>query len=461
MQIANPLRPYGAVPSPRQEAWHAHEFYGFLHFTVNTFSDREWGLGNESPDIFNPSDFSATQIVDTARRGGMQGLILTAKHHDGFCLWPSQYTTHSVKNSPWRDGQGDVVAELAQACAVAGLKFGIYLSPWDRNHPDYGTPAYLTYYRNQLRELLSNYGPLFEVWFDGANGGDGYYGGSYEKRSIDNTSYYEWDETFALVRELQPHACIFSDAGPDVRWVGNEQGIAGDPCWHTIDPTGLYPGNADPALLNVGQRHGSAWLPAECDVSIRPGWFYHQHEDDKVRSPENLRELYFASVGRGANLLVNLPVTPVGQVHAQDRINLLAFHALRQQIFATNLIPQAQLSTSSAYENYTLNGATGTFWMPEPLDTTPWIMAQFATPVAVNLVDLREHLPLGQRIDRVAIDVKTATGWREVAHVAAVGNRRLIPFERITTTAVRIRMVAPVAPAALRALALYDDTTSA
>ena len=459
MQTANPLRPHGAVPSPRQQDWHAHEFYGFLHFTVNTFSDREWGLGNESPDIFNPSDFSATQIVDTARRGGMQGLILTAKHHDGFCLWPSQYTTHSVKNSPWRDGQGDVVAELAQACAAAGLKFGIYLSPWDRNHPDYGTPAYLTYYRNQLRELLSNYGPLFEVWFDGANGGDGYYGGSYEKRSIDNTSYYEWDQTFALVRELQPHACIFSDAGPDVRWVGNEQGIAGDPCWATITTTGLHPGNADPALLNVGQRHGNDWVPAECDVSIRPGWFYHQHEDDKVRSPENLLALYFASVGRGANLLVNLPVTPVGQVHAQDRANLLAFHALRQQIFATNLIPQAQISTSSAYENHMLNGTTGTFWMPEPTDTTPWIMAQFATPVAVNLVDLREHLPLGQRIDSVTIDVKTATGWREVAHVAAVGNRRLIPVARVTTTAVRIRVVAPVAPAALRALALYDDET--
>jgi alpha-L-fucosidase len=461
MQTADPLQPHGAVPSPRQQAWHNREFYGFLHFTVNTFTDREWGLGNESPDIFNPSDFDATQIVDSARRGGMHGLILTAKHHDGFCLWPSQYTTHSVKHSPWRNGQGDVVAELAQACATAGLKFGIYLSPWDRNHPDYGTPAYLTYYRNQLRELLSNYGPLFEVWFDGANGGDGYYGGSYEVRKIDAKTYYEWDETLAMVRAFQPDVCIFSDAGPDVRWVGNEHGIAGDPCWSTIDPTGLYPGNADPALLNVGQRHGSAWLPAECDVSIRPGWFYHQHEDDKVRSPENLRELYFASVGRGANLLVNLPVTPVGQVHAQDRANLLAFHALHQQIFATNLIPQAQLSTSSVYENHTLNGATGTFWMPEPLDTTPWIKAQFATPVAVNLVDLREHLPLGQRIDSVAIDVKTATGWREVAHVAAVGNRRLIPFGRVTTTAVRVRIVASAAPAAVQALALYDDTTIA
>ena len=461
MHTSDPLQPYGAVPSPRQHAWHALEFYGFLHFTVNTFSDREWGLGNESPTIFNPTDFDADQIVDTARRGGMHGLILTAKHHDGFCLWPSQYTAHSVKHSPWRNGHGDVVAELARACAAAGLKFGIYLSPWDRNHPDYGTPAYLTYYRNQLRELLTNYGPLCEVWFDGANGGDGYYGGSYEKRSIDNTTYYEWDETFALVRELQPHACIFSDAGPDVRWVGNEQGLAGDPCWSTLTTAGLSPGNADPALLNVGQRHGRDWVPAECDVSIRPGWFYHQSEDDQVRSPANLLELYFASVGRGANLLVNLPVTPVGQVHAQDRANLLAFHALRQQIFGINLIQQASMSASSVYENHVLHGTDGSFWMPEPTDTAPWIMAQFVTPVAVNLVDLREHLPLGQRIDSVVIDVKTATGWREVAQVAAVGNRRLISFARVSTTALRVRIVASAAPAALRALALYNDVTSA
>ena len=352
------LRPYGATPSARQLAWHAHEFYGFVHFTVNTFTDKEWGYGDESPDVFNPTDFDAAQIVDTARRGGMRGLILTAKHHDGFCLWPSRYTRHSVAASRWRDGKGDVVGELSAACAAAGLRFGVYVSPWDRNHAEYGRPAYLTYYRNQLRELLTQYGPVFEVWFDGANGWDGFYGGAREQRRIDPQTYYGWDETIALVRALQPDACIFSDAGPDVRWVGNEPGIAGEPCWATIDAAGLYPGFAEPAVLNAGQRTGTHWLPAECDVSIRPGWFYHAHEDDKVRTPENLLALFFASVGRGANLLVNLPVDTTGQVHPLDRAALLGFAALREDVFARPLTARGTLTVSSTHPAGSVAGLT-------------------------------------------------------------------------------------------------------
>ena len=236
--------PFGPLPSARQLAWHEMEFYGFVHFTVNTFTDREWGYGDEPEAVFNPGAFDAGQIVRTARDAGMRGLILTAKHHDGFCLWPSQFMEHSVKNSPWKNGRGDVVREMAGACRRAGLKFGIYLSPWDRNHRDYGRPEYLTYYRNQLRELLSNYGPVFTVWFDGANGGDGFYGGANEKRSIDNRTYYDWPNTWAIVRELQPQAVMFSDAGPDFRWVGNEAGLAGETCWATLDMTKpmRYPG---------------------------------------------------------------------------------------------------------------------------------------------------------------------------------------------------------------------------
>ncbi len=283
-----PPAPYGALPTERQLLASAREAYAFVHFTVNTFTDREWGLGDEPESVFNPTDFDADQIVRTAKDAGLRGVILTAKHHDGFCLWPSKFTEHSVKNSPWKNGHGDVVREMADACRRAGLEFGVYLSPWDRNRADYGQPEYLTTYRNQLRELLTNYGPIFEVWFDGANGGDGYYGGAREKRKIDNTTYYDWPNTWSIVRELQPRAVMFSDAGPDVRWVGNEKGFAGDPCWATIDPTGLFPGKADPKLLNVGTRNGAAWIPPEVDVSIRPGWFYHEKEDAKVKSVSDL-----------------------------------------------------------------------------------------------------------------------------------------------------------------------------
>jgi alpha-L-fucosidase len=222
---------FGPLPSKRQLAWHELEYYGFVHFTVNTFTDKEWGYGNEPESVFNPTNFSAEQIVQTAKAAGMAGLILTCKHHDGFCLWPSRFTEHSVKKSPWKNGQGDVVREISRACRQAGLKFGVYLSPWDRNRADYGTSAYIEYYRNQLRELLTNYGPVFEVWFDGANGGDGFYGGARETRNVDRKAYYDWPTTFKLVRELQPAACMMSDGGPDVRWVGNERGEAGKTCW--------------------------------------------------------------------------------------------------------------------------------------------------------------------------------------------------------------------------------------
>ncbi|MFZ9858879.1 MAG: alpha-L-fucosidase [Roseiflexaceae bacterium] len=455
-----PLHPFGAVPSLRQREWHTLEFYGFLHFTVNTFTDREWGYGDESPETFNPSAFDAHQIVESAKLGGMRGLILTAKHHDGFCLWPSRYTTHSVASSPWRNGHGDVVREIADACATAGLKFGIYLSPWDRNHPEYGRPAYITYYRNQLRELLSEYGPLFEVWFDGANGGDGYYGGANEVRKIDAKTYYEWEQTFAIVRELQPNAVIFSDGGPDIRWVGNEKGIAGDPCWSTIDTTNLYPGLADPDYLNSGERHGPQWIPAECDVSIRPGWFYHQHEDDKVRTPENLMELYFASVGRGANLLVNLPVDPRGQVHELDRDALIAFHAQRQQLFATNLAHHAIIHVSSRYHadrggHALTDNNPETYWVPAAIDSSPHITVRVAQPTQINVIDIREYLPLGQRVDAFVVDAETASGWQTIASAQSIGHRRLIRCSGITATAVRIQITQSSALPAIQTLGIY------
>jgi alpha-L-fucosidase len=244
------------------------EMIGFIHFSINTFTDKEWGYGDESPELFNPSSLDAEQWARAAKEAGMKQLILTAKHHDGFCLWPSAYTEHSVKNSPWKNGQGDLVKEFTEACRHHGLKAGLYLSPWDRNHKDYGTPEYLDYYRNQLTELLSNYGEISEIWFDGANGGDGYYGGANEIRKIDRGTYYDWDNTFNLVYSLQPEIIIFSDAGPGCRWIGNEHGIAGETNWSTINGDSLTIGGSDQAYLNTGDPNGPDWIPGECDVSI-------------------------------------------------------------------------------------------------------------------------------------------------------------------------------------------------
>ncbi len=343
-----PPEPHGPVPTERQLRWHAMEFYGFLHFTVNTFTDKEWGYGDESPAIFNPTDFDADQIVRVAGEAGMKGLILTAKHHDGFCLWPSKFTEHSVRNSPWKDGKGDVVREIGDACRRHGLRFGVYLSPWDRNHRDYGRPEYLTYYRNQLRELLTGYGELFTVWFDGANGGDGFYGGAREKRRIDNRTFYDWSNTWSIVRELQPMACMFSDAGPDFRWVGNERGIAGDPCWATLDMTrpGRHPGGSSEGLTS-GERPGTAWIPAECDVSIRPGWFHHAAEDSKVKTPDQLLDIYYRSVGRGACLNLNLPPDRRGRIHDNDIAALREFRRRLDATFATDLAEGARVTASA------------------------------------------------------------------------------------------------------------------
>jgi alpha-L-fucosidase len=463
-----PPEPYGPVPSARQLQWHELEFYGFLHFTVNTFTDKEWGYGDESPEIFAPSDFDADQIVGAAKAGGMKGLILTAKHHDGFCLWPSKYTEHSVKNSPWRGGQGDVVREIADACKRHGLAFGTYLSPWDRNHPEYGRPAYLEYFRNQLRELMTSYGPLFEVWFDGANGGDGYYGGAREKRRIDRLTYYDWPNTRQIVRDLQPGASMFSDAGPDVRWVGNEKGIAGDPAWATLNRDDFAPGEADQKRLNSGDRPGTHWLPAECDVSIRPGWFYHSKEDDQVRDPLNLLDLYYKSVGRGASFLLNLPPDRRGRIHENDERSLRGFRALLDATFAENLAEGATPSASNVRGDakrfspaQVLDGDRDTYWSTDDGVTTPDLVLELAGTVTFNVVSLREYLPLGQRVEDWALDAWRDGAWSEFASGTAIGNRRLWRGDDVTTSKVRLRVTkAPVGPA-LSEVALFLEPPEA
>ena len=439
------------------------EFYGFVHFTVNTFTDKEWGYGDESESVFNPTDFNADQIAATAKAAGMKGLILTAKHHDGFCLWPSRYMEHSVKNSPWKGGKGDVVRELSQACRRHGLRFGVYLSPWDRNRKDYGRPEYIAYYRNQLRELLTQYGDIFAVWFDGANGGDGYYGGARETRRIDASTFYDWPNTRAIVRELMPMAVMFSDAGPDIRWVGNENGIAGDPCWATLNAAGRYPGGTSKGL-NSGERPGTDWIPAECDVSIRPGWFYHAKEDSRVKTPAQLLDIYYKSVGRGACLNLNIPPDRRGQIHEEDVRSLREFHRILRATFAQNLAQQARLEPSNirggtrefGAQNLVRSGHTK-YWATDDNVTTPELTLEFSHPVTFNVVSLREYLPLGQRIEAFALDRWANGAWVQFAQGTSIGNHRLIRSEPVTTSKVRLRITqAPVCPA-LSEFGLYAE----
>ncbi len=460
-----PPKPHGPVPSPRQLQWHQLEFYGFLHFTVNTFTDQEWGYGHEDADLFHPSDFDADQIAETAKMAGMKGLILTCKHHDGFCLWPSLGTKHSVRSCSWQKGKGNVVLDISRACARVGLKFGTYLSPWDRNHTDYGRPAYLRYYRKQLTDLMTNFGPIFETWFDGANGGNGYYGGAREARKIDPKKYYGWDKTWQIVRRIQPQACIFSDGGPDVRWVGNEEGIAGDPCWSTINAKKIYPGLAELPVLNRGERDGENWLPFECDVSIRPGWFYHRSEDERVRTPENLLDLYFKSVGRGGSFLLNLPPDRRGQIHENDVKSLRGFRRLLDATFRTDLSDGATATASSvrggssAYgAGNVLDGRGDTYWATDDSVRKASLALEFKRPVKFSVVDLREYLPLGQRVDAFAVDYWSSRGWQVFARGQNIGCRRLLRGKPVSSRRLRLRITHATACPAISRFGLYLES---
>jgi len=318
------------VPTKQQLAWHEMEFYLFTHFGPNTFTDKEWGEGTEPEDIFNPTNLDCRQWCRVAKAAGAKGIIITAKHHDGFCLWPSKYSTHTVRESKWKNGKGDVLKELSQACKEYGLKFGVYISPWDRNHPKYGTPEYNDVFVNMMKEIFTDYGPIWELWWDGANGE-----GPNGKKQV-----YDWDRFKKTVRQLSPNTVIFSDVGPDIRWCGNEKGMAGETNWNLLDTAGFTPGAGAPPVdtLNRGNVNGKNWVPAECDVSIRPGWFYHKEEDGKVKTPEELFQLYLKSVGRGANLLLNVPPDRTGRINEKDSIALVGFKKSRDESFRNNLM---------------------------------------------------------------------------------------------------------------------------
>ncbi len=462
-----PPEPYGPVPSARQLEWQKMEFVGFAHFTVNTFTDREWGNGDEAENVFNPTDFDAGQIVRAFRDAGMKELILTCKHHDGFCLWPSKFTEHSVKNSAWKDGKGDVVKALSDACRKYGLKFGIYLSPWDRNSADYGTPEYITYYRNQLRELLTNYGPISEVWFDGANGGDGYYGGAREKRTIDNHTYYDWTNTWSIVRELQPAACMFSDAGPDIRWVGNEDGLAGDPCWATLNPQDLVPGEAErhppePRRPSPA-RHG---FPPSAMSPSGPAGFIMPARTNGSKRRRQLIDLYYESVGRGANLLLNVPPDRRGQIHENDVKSLREFRRILDATFANDLARGARVTASNtrggssrrfAPKNRDRRQAVTPIGPPTTASPTPEFVLDLGKPATFNVVRLREYLAAGPAHRGLRAGSMEGRAMGRVRPGTSIGNCRLVRGEPVTTSKVRLRIVkAPVCPA-LSEIGLFDE----
>lgn len=429
----------GPTPTVQQLKLQDMEMYAFIHYSLNTYTDQEWGFGDEAPKLFNPKNLDTRQWVQTCKNAGMKGIIFTAKHHCGFCMWPSKYTEYSVKNSPWKNGQGDVVRELADECRKAGMKFAVYLSPWDRNHPEYGRKEYVTYFRNQLRELLSDYGDVFEVWFDGANGGNGWYGGANETRQIDRLTYYEWDETYRMIRELQPNCIIWNDGSDrrgDLRWVGTEAGFIGETNWSLMksDCDCSYP------VLHYGVEDGDVWCPGETNTSIRPGWFYHDSENGHVKSLSRLMETYYKSVGRNSTLLLNFPIDKDGLIHSEDSIRGVEFHKMIRRIFDHPLEAERKLS---------------------PYEST----LSFGKPVAFNRLAIGEDITRGQRVRRFKVEALDEAGnWTELRDVISeepqrsmttIGRKRILCFPTTTTREIKVTVTDSKAEPVISALNAY------
>lgn len=459
-----PPEPILPVPEPKQVEWQQMETYAFIHFGLNTFNDREWGYGDTDPKTFNPTNLDCEQWAQTLVKAGMKGVILTAKHHDGFCLWPFEGTDYSVKNSPWKNGQGNVVKELSEACKKYGLKFAVYLSPWDRHQANYGTPEYLPYFYAQLHDLLTNYGPVFEVWFDGANGGDGWYGGAKDIRTIDRKNYYNYPRIYEMLDSIQPQAIIFSDGGPGCRWVGNEKGFAGATNWSFLRKGEVHPGYDKSYELQYGHPDGNQWVPAECDVSIRPGWFYHPEEDDRVKSPDQLVDLYYRSVGHNATLLLNFPVDRRGLIHPVDSANAVRFHEMIQQQLKTNLvagmIPKVSNERGGDFVASALTDDNfDTYWATEEGVTTADIEFSFDTPTRMNRMMLQEYIPLGQRVKAFVVEYLDKDTWLPVKlneETTTIGYKRLLRFETVETKGIRIRITDARGPLCLSNVGVYD-----
>ncbi len=417
------IAPCVPLPNANQLRWQDMEMYAFIHYSLNTYTDQEWGFGNEDPKLFNPSSLDCRQWARVCKQSGMRGIIFTAKHHCGFCMWPSAYTEYSVKNSPWKDGKGDVVRELAEACREEGLEFAVYLSPWDRNHPEYGRPEYVTYFRNQLRELLTNYGDIFEVWFDGANGGDGWYGGANETRKIDRTTYYEWPETYKMIRELQPKCLIWNDGSDrgDLRWVGTEAGNVGETNWSLL----YHDGEVPYQMLHYGVEQGDVWCPGETNTSIRPGWFYHDAENEHVKSLSKLMDTYYKSVGRNSTLLLNFPIAPNGRIHPNDSLRGIAFKKMIDEVFVKGKVVSKMKQSG------------------------PSTILDFGKPTSINRFLAEEDIAQGQRVRKFSLEAEVDGKWLPLKDalvdegdgLTTIGHRRIICFPTIKTTKLRFTIL--------------------
>lgn len=440
-------KPYGPVPTEDQLRWQEMEMYAFIHYSMNTYTNEEWGFGNESLELFNPADLDCRQWARVCKQSGMKGIIFTAKHHCGFCMWPSAYTEYSVKNTPWKQGKGDVVRELADACKKEGLKFAVYLSPWDRNHPEYGRPEYVTYFRNQLRELLTQYGDIFEVWFDGANGGDGWYGGANERRRIDGKTYYGWAETFRMIRELQPHAVIWNDGGDrgDLRWVGTEAGNVGETNWSLLNKVGDTPFH----MLHFGLEDGDSWVPGETNTSIRPGWFYHPTEDSNVKSLSKLMDTYYKSVGRNSTLLLNFPIMPNGRIHPTDSLRGIAFNKMIHEVFKTDLAKKAKKTKLLPSETTGKWGGT---------------LITFKRPTTFNRFVAEEDIRYGQRVKAFKLEAEVDGRWVSLKDelvengdgLTTIGYRRIICFPTVCATRLRFSIVDAKAEPLIKRVSVYN-----
>jgi len=451
----------GPTPSENQMRVQEMESYAFVHFSLNTYTDQSWGFGNEDVKLFNPEKADCRQWARICKEAGMKGVIITAKHHCGFCLWPSKYTEYSVKNAPWKNGKGDMVREMADACKEYGLKLGIYLSPWDRNSADYGKPEYITYFRDQLTELLTNYGPIFEVWFDGANGGSGYYGGANETRTIDRTTYYDWKNTYALIHKLQPKCVIWNDGGErgDLRWVGTEEGYVGETNWSLLNATGDVPWN----MLHYGVENGNAWVPAEVNTSIRPEWFYHPNEDNKVKTVPQLMDLYYNSIGRNGTLLLNFPIMPNGLIHPTDEMNGIKFGKAVKESFAVNLAENKKTIVSNVRGNskkfgsaMAVDGNKNTYWTTDNNTKTASLTIDLGKPTLFNRFMVQEYIRLGQRVNAFTVEAFIDGNWKEVAKATTIGYKRILRFPSVKATQVRFSITDSKCSPVISNIGIYD-----
>lgn len=461
--------PVGPVPNANQLRWQQMEYYAFIHFSTNTFTDQEWGYGAPGDiNLFNPTDLDCNQWARVCKQAGMKGIIITAKHHSGFCLWPTATTEYSIKNCPWKNGKGDIIGDLAKACKKFGLKLGIYISPWDRNNPNYGmldadgsAPYVKNILRKQVEECLTKYGDIFEIWFDGANGGDGYYGGANTTRKIDRRTYYDWQNTYKLIRKLQPNIVIWNDNGDraDLRWVGTEAGYVGETNWSLLNSTGDVPED----MLRHGVENGDAWVPGEVNTSIRPGWFYHAYEDSRVKSLPKLMDTWYNAVGRNGTFLLNFPIDKRGRIHEIDEKNSASLANAVKEAFATNLALGKKATASNIRDGASqfaadkaVDGNTATYWATDDGIATASLTINLGKPTAFNNFMVQEYIGLGQRIKAFTVEAWVDGGWKEIIKQTTIGYKRILRFPTVTATQLRLSITDAKASPLISNIGIYN-----